>query len=153
MAGKRVVVGVDVAKKNFKATIMATERDVIATVGWTHPKQTPEFLAVPEAISPTSSAKDKVTQVEIVMEKRGSKKARKYLYFAAMRLTKSDELTGAWYEKKVQRDGGKRRKAIIAVMRKLAKALWHVGRGAKFDSSKLWDASRLEVKKEARIAA
>jgi hypothetical protein len=33
-------------------------------------------------------------------------------------------------------------KAVVALMRKLARALWHVGRGALFDPSKLFDTRR-----------
>ena len=51
----------------------------------------------------------------------------------------------AWYEAKVQRDGGKlKMKAVIAVMRKLARALWWVGRGEAFDAHKLFDSRRLQ---------
>ncbi len=34
-------------------------------------------------------------------------------------------------------------KAVVAVSRKLALALWHVARGEAFDSSKLFDTRRL----------
>ena len=34
-------------------------------------------------------------------------------------------------------------KAVVAVMRKLARALWHVGQGKRFDAAKLFDVSRL----------
>jgi transposase len=77
--------------------------------------------------------------------KRGSSMARQYLYFLALRVIKRDDVVRAWYEKKVQRDGGKKKKALTAVMRKLAKALWHVGRGAAFDARKLFDTRILKV--------
>ena len=34
-------------------------------------------------------------------------------------------------------------KAVVAVMRNLVRALWHVARGATFDSTRLFDARRL----------
>ncbi len=36
-------------------------------------------------------------------------------------------------------------RAAVALMRKLAKALFHVGRGAVFDSTKLFDTRRLHL--------
>ena len=76
--------------------------------------------------------------------KRGSGRARKWLYLAALRLIREDQVVRTWYEKKVARDGGKKRKkAIVAVMRKLLRALWHVGRGETLDTSKLFDVERL----------
>jgi transposase len=77
------------------------------------------------------------------LTKRGSSLVRKYLYFAACRFVQSDPIAAVWYERKVARDGGVRMKALGAVMRKLTKALWHVRRGQVFDSSKLFDVSRL----------
>ncbi len=78
--------------------------------------------------------------------KRGSGVARMYLWMAALRMIKSDPVVRAWYIKKVKRDGGRSKaKAVVAVMRKLVLALWHVGRGAEFDSSLLFDTRRLNV--------
>jgi len=87
---------------------------------------------------------------KLKLSKRGSSMVRKYLYLAAWRLVQSDPVVAAWYERKVQRDGGIRNKALVAVMRKLTKALWHVRKGEQFDSSKLFDVSRLGfVEREA----
>ena len=77
--------------------------------------------------------------------KRGSGVARTYLYLAALRMIQTDAVCRAWYTKKVQRDGGKKQKAVIALMRKLARGLWHVARGKAFDSRKLFDVSRLNL--------
>jgi hypothetical protein len=60
-------------------------------------------------------------------------------------LLRTDRVTRAWYDKKVKRDGGKKARAVVAVMRKLAKALFHVARGAPLDTTKLFDVSRLEL--------
>jgi transposase len=75
--------------------------------------------------------------------KRGSGKARKWLYLAALRLIQKDLIVRTWYERKVARDGGVKKKAIIAVMRKLVKALWYVGRGEPLDTSKMFDVKKL----------
>lgn len=77
--------------------------------------------------------------------KRGSGQVRQYLYLAVLRLIRSDSLIRKWYAKKVARDGGKKGNAIVALMRKLLIGLWRVGRdGTAFDSSKLFDESRLQ---------
>jgi len=72
---------------------------------------------------------------QLKLTKRGSSIARRYLYFAALRLINNDPVVKQWYHNKV--DPRARNKAVIAVMRKLAKALWHVGRGEVFDANKL----------------
>ena len=77
--------------------------------------------------------------------KRGSGSARMYLYMAVLRLVNGNAIIKAWYNKKIIRDGGIKMKALVAIMRKLAGALWHVGRGAEFDASLLFDTSRLAI--------
>lgn len=74
---------------------------------------------------------------KLKLTKRGPSVARRYLYFAALRLIKKDGPAKHWYDAKVLRDGIKG-KAIAALMRKLVKALWHVWRGASFDVHKLF---------------
>ena len=82
---------------------------------------------------------------QLRITKRGSSVARQWLYFAVLRLLKKDAVMRAWYERKIQRDGGLKMKALIALMRKLAGALWHVARGQAFDSRKLFDVRRLNL--------
>lgn len=78
------------------------------------------------------------------ISKRGSGRARQWLYLAVLRLIQKDAVVRAWYEAKVARDGGElRSKALVAVMRKLSRALWHLADGARFDSRRLFDATRL----------
>jgi len=85
-------------------------------------------------------------QGKLKITKRGSSVARRYLYLAALRLICSCPICRAWYHKKVARDGGKNKMfGVIGVMRKLTKALWHVGQGAEFDPTKLFDISRLKI--------
>jgi len=80
------------------------------------------------------------------LTKRGSSTARKYLYLAALRLLMADPVVHAWYLAKVKRDGGRSKvRAVVAVMRKMVAASWHVARGAPFDASKLFDTRRLAV--------
>lgn len=72
--------------------------------------------------------------------KRGSGKVRFYLYWLALRLIYRDPRVKAWYERKLARDGGRRKgRAVVAIMRKIVKGLWHVARGQVFDSRKLFN--------------
>ena len=82
---------------------------------------------------------------QLHITKRGSGSARMYLYMAVLRLVKNNAIIKSWYQKKIIRDGGLKMKALVAIMRKLAGALWHVGKGAKFDASLLFDTSRLAI--------
>lgn len=76
--------------------------------------------------------------------KRGSGMARRYLYVAVMRWIQTDPVARRWKERKVRRDGGKwKNRAMVGLMRKLIQGLYHVGRGATFDSTKLFDLRRL----------
>ena len=82
---------------------------------------------------------------QLKITKRGPGKARKYLYFAALRWNHQDTVIATWYQHKVKRDGGLKGKALTALMRKLALALWHVARGEHFDSCKLFNAQALGI--------
>ena len=77
---------------------------------------------------------------QLKISKRGSSIARSYLYFAALRLIKSNSVAKAWYLNKV--DSRAKNKTVIAVMRKLVKALWYVGRGERFDANKLFTLTK-----------
>ena len=72
---------------------------------------------------------------QLKLTKRGSSVARRYLYFAALRLLKNNPIIKVWFDKKV--DPRAKKKTVVALMRKLAKALWHVARGELFDARKL----------------
>lgn len=81
---------------------------------------------------------------KLKITKRGPSKVRRYLFLAALRLIRLDPVTKAWYAKRAGKKG-EGAKAVIAVTRKLVRALWYVGQGAKFDSTKLFDVSRLDL--------
>ena len=83
--------------------------------------------------------------------KRGPGVVRMFLWMAALRLIHNDPIIAAWYAKKVRRDGGRfKSKAVVAIMRKLSLALWHVARGSEFDASKLFDVTRLNLRVEPK---
>ena len=60
------------------------------------------------------------------ISKRGSARTRQWLYFAVLRLVQQCGVR-PWYEAKKARDEGDARRVLVAVMRKLAVALYHVG--------------------------
>ena len=72
---------------------------------------------------------------QLKISKRGSATARKYLYLAALRLIQKDPVIAQWYQAKA--DPKVKMKTVIACLRKLAKALWYVARGERFDARKL----------------
>jgi transposase len=77
--------------------------------------------------------------------KRGPGQVRQLLYLAALRMVKDDPTTAAWYRARKSHKAGQSLKAVVAVTRKLARALWHVARGAAFEPSKLFDTRRLDL--------
>jgi len=89
---------------------------------------------------------------QLKITKRGPSVARRYLYLAALRWIARDPQVQEWYQRKVQRDGGRKGKAIIALMRKLTKALWHVARGEHFDAAKLFHREVLNDNYFGRLA-
>jgi transposase len=85
-------------------------------------------------------------QGQLKISKRGPSKPRQWLYLAVLRWIQQDAAANTWYARKVARDGGRfKKKAIVALMRKLVQGLWHVARGASLDSSKLFDTRRLHL--------
>jgi hypothetical protein len=70
-----------------------------------------------------------------------------------VRLVKNDPLIAAWYRTRGGYRGDRKLTALIAVMRKLARALWHVARGATFDATKLVDGRALDVTPRTPLAS
>jgi hypothetical protein len=56
-----------------------------------------------------------------------------------------DPIAQLWYQRKVRRDGGRKGKAIVAIMRKLAKSLWYVARGESFEPQRLFNIRALKA--------
>lgn len=84
-------------------------------------------------------------QGQVKITKRGSSTVRRWLFLATLRWIKDDPLARAWFHRKVERNGGVKLKAVVALMRKLLAGLYHTARGATFDSSRLFDVRRLKV--------
>lgn len=76
------------------------------------------------------------------ISKRGSSRARRWLHFAAMRLT-MEEPVNRWYAAKVERDGGIKKKGLTAIMRKLGLALHRIAKdGVDFEPQRLFAGRR-----------
>jgi transposase len=77
-------------------------------------------------------------QGQLRISKRGSSRARHWLYLAALRLVQHSEVR-PWYEAKKSRNEDAARKVVVAVMRKLALALHHIGvKGERFQPRRLF---------------
>jgi transposase len=88
---------------------------------------------------------------KLKLTKRGPSLARRWLFYAAMRILQRPPVRG-WYEAKKARDGEQGLKAVIGVMRKLALALYAVGaRGETFTLERLFPGRlRRKVHKKAK---
>ena len=67
-----------------------------------------------------------IHQGKLRISKRGSARTRQWLYFAVLRLVQKCGVR-PWYEAKKAHDEGDARRVVVALMRKLAVALYHVG--------------------------
>lgn len=75
--------------------------------------------------------------------KRGPGRARRYLFMAALRFIQRSPIARAWYQARASYKAGNKLRAVIAVMRKLARAIVHVARGAPMAAEMLFDVRRL----------
>jgi transposase len=86
-------------------------------------------------------------QGQLRISKRGSGRVRHWLYFAALRQVQHVGLQ-KWYAAKRAEDPRPAKRLIVAVMRKLALALYHVGaRGAAFETRRLFARQRRRVQR------
>jgi transposase len=77
-------------------------------------------------------------QGQLRITKRGSARVRQWLYFAALRLVQRSQVR-MWYEAKKARNEDAARKVVVALMRKLALGLYHVGvKGEGFEPRRLF---------------
>jgi transposase len=82
---------------------------------------------------------------KVHITKRGPAQVRHLLYLAVLRLVQRDPIVAAWYRARSSYGDKNKQRAVVAVMRKLTHALWHVARGSRFDASKLFDVRRLKL--------
>lgn len=87
------------------------------------------------------------------LTKRGPGVVRQVLYMFALRMIQESAIVRAWYQRRRGYSEQSRMRAIVAVMRKLVGALFHVARGQEFDATKLFDVRRLELEQQSTTAS
>ncbi len=93
-----------------------------------------------------SSGEDTDTRLRIT--KRGPSLVRQVLYLFALRMIQESAVVRAWYKRRRGYTEVSKQSAVVAVMRKLVRAVFHVARGQAFDASKLFDVRRLDLDAE-----
>lgn len=79
-----------------------------------------------------------IHQGALKISKRGQARSRQWLYMASLRLVQQAGVK-SWYEGKKSRDAEAAKRALVAVMRKLALALYQVGvTGSRFEACRLF---------------
>ena len=79
-----------------------------------------------------------IYQGQLKISKRGQPRTRQWLYLASLRLIRQSGVS-RWYQAKKARDGNGAKRAVVAVMRKLALALYRVGaKGDAFEAARLF---------------
>jgi transposase len=77
--------------------------------------------------------------------KRGPGLVRQVLYLFALRMIQASPAVRAWYRRRRGYTEESKQRAIVAVMRKLVRALFHVAKGEAFEEKKLFDLRRLDL--------
>jgi len=81
----------------------------------------------------------------LMITKRGPAQVRQVLFLFALRMIQQSSVVRAWYVRRRGYTEESKVRAVVAVMRKLVRALFHVARGADFDPEKLFDTRRLRL--------
>ena len=138
------------------ARVKSTAPELAATVGpvcagaiaayLDSPRQYHSAAAFEKAMGLNLKVKSSGEQAgQLHITKRGPAQVRQLLYLATLRLIHTDPVVAAWYRARGSYASNAKQKAVVAVMRKVARALWHVARGAAFDATKLFDVRRLDI--------
>lgn len=90
-------------------------------------------------------------QGQVKITKRGPSQVRRWLYFAALRYCQQGWIR-PWYEAKKSRGTGSAKRALVAIMRKLALALyWVAVDGREFDVQRLLPGARWYAPRKQRM--
>lgn len=81
----------------------------------------------------------------LTITKRGPALVRQVLYLFALRMLQESAVVRAWYRLRRGYNEDSKQRAVVAVMRKLVRALFHVAKGDAFDATKLFDVRRLDL--------
>jgi transposase len=94
-------------------------------------------------------------QGRLTITKRGPGLVRQVLYMLALRMIQESDAVRAWYRRRRGYTEESKQRAVVAVMRKLVRAAFHVAKGNAFDAGKLFDLRRLNLdsSKETPAAA
>ncbi len=84
-------------------------------------------------------------QGRLSITKRGSPLVRQVLFLFSLRMIQDSVAVRAWYKRRRGYTEDSKQRAVVAVMRKLVKALFYVAQGHAFDASKLFDLRRLDI--------
>jgi transposase len=84
-------------------------------------------------------------QGRLSITKRGPGVVRQVLYLFALRMIQESTAVRAWYMRRRGYTEDSKQRAVVAVMRKLVRALFYVAKGAAFEESKLFDLRRLDL--------
>jgi transposase len=137
------------AQRLAPTTGKATAAVLVADVG--DPRDYPSTRAYLKGyglnLKEKSSGKQKG---QLSITKRGPGRARQYLWLAVFRWLQKDAVARAWYADKIKRDGGRRARAVIALMRKFAQALFHVARGVPLVDPRPVEELREQVARRVR---
>jgi transposase len=125
-----------------------------ACVLWTStgdPRNYPAAAAYRKALGLNLTERSSgVYRGQLHISKRASARSRQWLYFAVLRLIQRAGVRG-WYEAKKAQQHQEAKRVLVALMRKLALALYHVGvTQAAFDPQRLLAQS---VRREPSVAA
>lgn len=145
----RLTKGNEVVERQSKVVGRATAAVLWARLG--DPKKYHSGAAYRKAMGLNLKERSSGTwQGQLKITKRGSSQVRRWLYFAALRWCQ-DPWIRPWYEKKKKRGEGHAKRALIALMRKLALALYYVGvEGRPFDVRKLLPEAGRSSSKRSR---
>lgn len=83
--------------------------------------------------------------------KRGPGIVRKYLYLATLRWLQEDAIAQAWYKARIGYTPTSKIRAVVALMRKLVRGLWHLSRGSGYEAERLFDVRRLKLEPVAVV--
>ena len=81
----------------------------------------------------------------VSITKRGPGLVRQVLYLFALRMIQGSVACRIWYKRRRGYTADSKQRAVVAVMRKLVRAIFHVARGNEFNESKLFDLRRLDL--------
>jgi transposase len=84
-------------------------------------------------------------QGRLSITKRGPGLVRQVLYLFALRMIQESSAVRAWYMRRRGFTDESKLRAVVAVIRKLVRALFHVAKGAAFEEGKLFDLRRLDL--------